>query len=58
MVLAALTQGLLVACATGELLLLDMLALEESYFTGAQLAGLSIQAGKVLGTLFESVDAA
>jgi len=40
---------LLVACADGELLQLDMLALEEGYFTGAQLVGLGIQAGEVLG---------
>lgn len=44
-------DDLLVACATGELLRLDMLALEEGYFTGAQLVGLGIQAGELLGEL-------
>lgn len=44
-------DDLLVACATGELLRLDMLALEEGYFTGAQLVGLGIRPGEQLGEL-------
>jgi methionyl-tRNA formyltransferase len=40
---------LLVACGAGELLQLDMVALDEGYFTGAQLAGLGVQAGEALG---------
>ncbi|MFD2784121.1 methionyl-tRNA formyltransferase [Hymenobacter rubripertinctus] len=40
---------LLVACGSGQLLRLDMLALEEGYFTGTQLVELGIQAGEVLG---------
>jgi methionyl-tRNA formyltransferase len=50
-VLAAPGQALLVACADGQLLQLDVVALEEGYFSGGQLAGLGVQPGEVLGTL-------
>jgi methionyl-tRNA formyltransferase len=43
------TAGVWVACGTGEALRLDMVALEEGYFTGAQLLGLGIRVGEVLG---------
>lgn len=52
-VLAAPGQGLLVACGAGQVLQLDMVVLEEGYFTGGQLAGLGVQAGEVLGTLLQ-----
>ncbi len=42
---------LLVACGPGELLRLDMLALDEGYFTGEQLVGLGVRAGELLGEL-------
>ncbi|GAB2962232.1 hypothetical protein GCM10027048_33330 [Hymenobacter coalescens] len=41
--------GLWVACGHGEALRLDMLALDEGYFTGAQLVALGIGPGEVLG---------
>ena len=41
--------GLWVACGPGEAIRLDMVALEEGYFTGAQLVVLGIGAGEVLG---------
>ncbi|GAB3829244.1 methionyl-tRNA formyltransferase [Hymenobacter jeollabukensis] len=50
-VLAAPGQALLVACGAGQVLQLDMAALEEGFFTGGQLANLGIQPGEVLGTL-------
>ncbi|MDO7846167.1 formyltransferase family protein [Hymenobacter sp. M29] len=40
---------LLVACGAGELLRLDIVVLEEGYFTGAQLAGLGVLTGELLG---------
>jgi methionyl-tRNA formyltransferase len=40
---------LLVACATGELLRLDIVALDEGYFTGAQLVGMGVRTGELLG---------
>jgi methionyl-tRNA formyltransferase len=49
-------QGLLVACGTGQVLQLDMVALEEGYFTGGQLAALGVQVGEVVGRLaFEAI---
>lgn len=42
---------LLVACGAGEVLRLDMLALDEGYFTGAQLVELGVQVGEQLGEL-------
>lgn len=50
-VLADPAQGLLVACGAGQVVQLDLVALEEGYFTGGQLAGLGVQAGEQLGTL-------
>lgn len=50
-VLAAPNQGLLIACGAGQVLQLDMVALDEGYFTGGQLAGLGVQVGEVLGAL-------
>lgn len=50
-VLAAPAQALLVACGAGQVLQLDVVALDEGYFTGGQLAGLGVQMGEVLGTL-------
>lgn len=50
-VLAAPGQALLVACGAGQVLQLDMVALEEGFFTGGQLASLGLQPGEVLGTL-------
>ncbi|MGI4873116.1 MAG: methionyl-tRNA formyltransferase [Janthinobacterium lividum] len=41
--------GLWVACGPGEAIRLDMVALDEGYFTGAQLVALGIGAGEVLG---------
>jgi methionyl-tRNA formyltransferase len=43
------TAGVWVACGEGEALRLDIIALEEGYFTGAQLLGLGIRVGEVLG---------
>ncbi|KAA9333344.1 hypothetical protein F0P96_10260 [Hymenobacter busanensis] len=48
---ATAAEGLLVACGGGQVLRVDMAALDEGYFTGVQLAALGIQAGEVLGTL-------
>jgi methionyl-tRNA formyltransferase len=50
-VLALPGQALLVACGQGQVLQLDMVALDEGYFTGGQLANLGVQTGEVLGTL-------
>lgn len=50
------TAGLWVACGAQEALRLDMVALEEGYFTGQQLVGLGIRVGEVLGPLV-AVDA-
>jgi methionyl-tRNA formyltransferase len=44
------TTGVWIACGVGEALRLDMVALEEGYFTGAQLVGLGVRVGEVLGT--------
>jgi methionyl-tRNA formyltransferase len=52
-VLAAAGQALLVACGAGQVLQLDIVALEEGYFTGGQLAGMGLQVGEVLGTLLQ-----
>jgi methionyl-tRNA formyltransferase len=49
--LASPTNGLVVACGAGEALRLDAIALDEGYFTGAQLAALGVQAGEILATL-------
>ncbi|WP_324678207.1 methionyl-tRNA formyltransferase [Hymenobacter sp. GOD-10R] len=49
-VLAAPGQALLVACGDGQVLQLDVVALDEGYFSGGQLAGLGVQPGEVLGT--------
>ncbi|MGI4759648.1 MAG: methionyl-tRNA formyltransferase [Janthinobacterium lividum] len=43
--------GLWVACGTGEALRLDMVALDEGYFTGWQLQQLGVGVGEVLGQL-------
>jgi len=48
---ASATDGLIVACGAGEALRLDAVALDEGYFTGAQLATLGVQAGEALGEL-------
>ena len=50
-VLAAPGQALLVACGAGQVLQLDMVCLDEGYFTGGQLAGMGLQPGETLGTL-------
>ena len=50
-VLAAPGQALLVACGEGQVLQLDMICLDEGYFTGGQLAGMGLQPGEKLGTL-------
>lgn len=42
--------GLWVACAAGEALRLDMVALDEGYFTGLQLMQLGVGVGEVLGS--------
>ncbi|GAA4503228.1 hypothetical protein GCM10023172_27730 [Hymenobacter ginsengisoli] len=52
-VLAAPGQALLVACGAGQVLQLDVVALDEGYFTGGQLAGLGVPVGEVLGTLLQ-----
>ena len=44
-------QGLLVACGPGQLLQLDIVALDEGYLTGGQLAALGVGVGEVLGTV-------
>jgi methionyl-tRNA formyltransferase len=54
-VLAAPGQALLVACGGGSVLQLDIGCLDEGYFTGAQLAGMGVQAGEVLGALRQPV---
>lgn len=54
-VLAAPGQALLVACGTGQVAQLDMVALDEGYFTGGQLASLGLQVGEVLLPLAEPV---
>lgn len=50
-VLAAPGQALLVACGDGQVLQLDVVALDEGYFSGGQLASLGVQPGEVLGEL-------
>jgi len=50
-VLSTAGQALLVACGDGSVLQLDVVALDEGYFTGGQLAGLGVPVGEVLGTL-------
>jgi len=47
-VLAAPGQALLVACGEGQVLQLDVVALDEGYFSGGQLAGMGVQAGELL----------
>ncbi|MCB2406807.1 methionyl-tRNA formyltransferase [Hymenobacter lucidus] len=49
------TAGLWVACGMGEALRLDMVALDEGYFSGMQLIGLGIQPGEVLGDFSEMI---
>ncbi|MDO7877404.1 formyltransferase family protein [Hymenobacter sp. ASUV-10] len=44
------TTGLWVACGTGEALRLDMVALDEGYFTGLQLLQLGVGTGEILGS--------
>lgn len=39
------------ACGAGQVLQLDVVALEEGYFSGGQLAALGVQVGEVLGSL-------
>ncbi|MDO7886491.1 methionyl-tRNA formyltransferase [Hymenobacter cheonanensis] len=41
-------QGLLVACGASQLVQLDIVALDEGYFTGGQLAALGVPVGEVL----------
>lgn len=43
--------GLWVACGTGEALRLDIVALDEGYFTGHQLLQLGVGVGEVLGSI-------
>ncbi|MCC3156311.1 hypothetical protein LJ737_03630 [Hymenobacter sp. 15J16-1T3B] len=50
-VLALPGQALLVACGAGQVLQLDMVALDEGFFTGGQLANLGVQPGEVLSAL-------
>nr|GFD24571.1 hypothetical protein [Tanacetum cinerariifolium] len=45
-VLAAPGQALLVACGAGQVLQLDVVALDEGYFSGGQLAGMGVQPGE------------
>ncbi|GAB3843867.1 methionyl-tRNA formyltransferase [Hymenobacter terrigena] len=56
-VLAAPGQVLLVACGGNQVLQLDVLALDEGYFTGGQLAGMGVQAGEVLGNASSPIPA-
>jgi methionyl-tRNA formyltransferase len=56
-VLAAPGQALLVACGAGQVLQLDIVALDEGYFTGGQLAAMGVQIGEVLGTLLQPAPA-
>lgn len=51
------STGLLVACGDGSLLRLDIVALDEGYFTGLQLAAMGVPAGEVLGELPMAVPA-
>lgn len=53
-VLAAPGQALLVACGLGQVAQLDMVVLEEGYFTGGQLAGMGVQVGEMLLPLAEA----
>ncbi|MCC2546271.1 hypothetical protein LJY25_07425 [Hymenobacter sp. BT175] len=46
---ASAENGVLVACGHTDLLRLDVVALEEGYFSGSQLATLGLQPGEVLG---------
>ncbi|GAB2866389.1 methionyl-tRNA formyltransferase [Hymenobacter ruber] len=57
-VLAAPGQALLVACGAGQVAQLDIVALDEGYFTGGQLAGMGLQVGEVLVPLAGPVRAA
>jgi len=41
-------QGLLVACGASQLVQLDIVALDEGYFTGGQLAALGVPVGEIL----------
>jgi len=50
-VAASPAQGLVVACGAGQVLQIDIAALYEGYFTGAQLVDLGLQTGEVLGAL-------
>lgn len=52
---ADIDTGLWVACGQGEALRLDMLALNEGYFTGPQLVALGIKAGEILEAFPEPV---
>ena len=54
-VLATPGQALLVACGGGSVLQLDVLALDEGYFTGGQVANLGVPVGEVLGTLLPTL---
>ena len=51
MLLASATDGVVVACGAGEAVRLEIVALNEGYFTGPQLATLGVQAGEVLNEL-------
>lgn len=57
-VLAASGQALLVACGENQVVQLDVLALDEGYFTGGQLAGMGVQVGELLGEMSAAVSAA
>jgi methionyl-tRNA formyltransferase len=50
-VLASAAEGLVVACGNGEAVRLDLVALEEGYFLGSQLAAFGLQPGEMLGAL-------
>lgn len=44
-------NGITVACGSGHCLRLDILALEEGYFTGSQMAGLGVRVGDIFGSV-------
>ena len=49
LVLVAPGQALAVACGGGSILQLEVVCLDEGYFTGGQLAGMGLQVGEALG---------
>jgi methionyl-tRNA formyltransferase len=54
---AAPGQTLLVACGAGQVVQLDIVVLDEGYFTGGQLAGMGVQMGEQLGSLLRPAPA-